>query len=301
MKYFSFFPKFQTFILFFFSLFFIIGCRYSRGSIVLEAWDLNAHISTFGIMVGIAIIAANYILQKEFYRSGIDLILSDQIMVLTIVLGFIGARIFYVLEMKSTWNDIESFWFTFYRGGLTFYGGFLLAAIGIIIFIKNKKKNILTMADLMMPSISIGYGFGRLGCFFSGDGCYGTQCTLELPTPLCMRFPDGAYPWQKIIQQYANPNVTVYNTPLYEASFAFLLFIFFWNTRNKKWMPGIRLSIFTISYSIMRFFIEFIRRNPKDVFGITQAQFISIILLTISIIFLILYKVKFWNLSNFEK
>lgn len=289
----------QRLFIFLSTALFLSGCHYSRGSIVIDWSVLSFSLSTFGLMLGISVITANFILQKEFHRAKIDLILSDQSMIIALFLGFIGARTFFVLEMKGRWDGFDEMINIFQMGGLTFYGGFLAAAIGILLFWKKKRLPLLSTSDLAAPALSIGYGIGRLGCFFSGDGCYGTECTLNLSAPICMAFPDGVYPWSRIIEQYGRANVTVYNTPLMEAIFAFLIFAFFWKIRKKQWKPGLKMLTFIILYSTMRFFIEFIRRNPPDVFGMTQAQFISIILLTTSFTFLILYRVKNLNASKF--
>jgi phosphatidylglycerol:prolipoprotein diacylglycerol transferase len=123
--------------------------------------------------------------------------------------------------------------------------------------------------DASAPAIAIGYGFGRVGCFLSGDGCYGQPCAelgLHLPAPLCMAFPKGAVPTTEI----------VLNTPIFEicgaaATFAYLMMA-------RKWIrtPSVLFGQMVIIHAVMRFFIEFVRQNPKLALGLSQAQWVSI-------------------------
>jgi len=41
------------------------------------------------------------------------------------------------------------------------------------------KIGALRTLDLAAPAAAIGYGIGRIGCFLSGDGCYGIPTTLH--------------------------------------------------------------------------------------------------------------------------
>ena len=64
------------------------------------------------------------------------------------------------------------------------------------------KIGALRTLDLAAPAAAIGYGLGRIGCFLSGDGCYGIPTKL----PWGMSFPHGIDPIY----------VRVHPTPLYE-------------------------------------------------------------------------------------
>jgi len=279
---------------------FLSGCSVSGGKFRLHYdgayW---ADFSVFGVLFFLAFLMANFVLQKEFHRKKLDPLISDTLVVITLIAGIAGARLFYALEMKSSWTAGAGFWYFFlHKGGLTFYGGAAAAFVLGFLYLWKKGAHPWEVFDLAVPAVSLAYGIGRIGCFLSGDGCYGIRCAEAWPAPLCMAFPDGVYPWQKIVELYNDPGVRVFNTPLMESMYAFLLFSLFWGIRRANLPIGMRTVLFTILYSVMRFFIEFIRRNPSDVFGWTQAQFISIILLTVSLSFLILYILKSWILSK---
>jgi prolipoprotein diacylglyceryltransferase len=52
--------------------------------------------------------------------------------------------------------------------------------------------------------------------------------------------------------------------------------------RKKQWPLGSKFFLYLFLHALFRFSIEFIRLNPRDVFGVSQAQFISLVLMALS-------------------
>jgi len=228
--------------------------------------------------MALGFLTANFLLQKEFHRLNIDPKLADNIIILAVVGGIVGAKVFFLWESSSQWHGFSGFTkMAFSGGGLTWYGGFIGAAVAIIAYILKKNLSLPLVSDVLTPISALGYTFGRMGCFVSGDGCYGKICDISMPFPLCASFPHGAVPSTEM----------VYNTPFYEGLFSLLLFFIFWQLRTRTWPGGLRFPMFLIFHSIARFLVEFIRVNPKDVFGITQAQFVSLAIFIGSIVYFV--------------
>jgi len=243
-------------------------------------------VSTYGIMMAIAFLVANFLLQKEFHRLKWPARFADNVIIVGIIGGIIGSKIFFVLEISA---DIHSFkQFTsnlFSGGGLTWYGGFIVVAISTYFLSRHYKVPVLRLFDVVTPVLSLCYGIGRLGCMVSGDGCYGRVCTYNWPAPLAMSFPNGAAKaqWIALIESSGgNKDIVVFNTPLYAFIFSAIIFLIFWMIRKKEWPIGLKFTIFVIAHAVYRFFIEYLRLNTTDVMGVTQAQFISIIIVALS-------------------
>jgi phosphatidylglycerol:prolipoprotein diacylglycerol transferase len=123
------------------------------------------------------------------------------------------------------------------------------------------KIGTLRTLDLAAPAAAIGYGIGRIGCFLSGDGCYG----IETKLPWGMRFPNGIEPTL----------VPVHPTPLYELVAGLAIGAWLWWRGGKQHGTGAIVGQYLLLSGTARFLVEFIRRNPKVLWGLSNAQLAS--------------------------
>ena len=126
--------------------------------------------------------------------------------------------------------------------------------------------------------MALGYAVGRIGCHVSGDGCYGIPTASFLGTA----YPNGIVP----------TSIPVYPAPLFESLFSFLVVILLLKLRKKEMPTGKIFFIYLILNGIPRFLIEFIRLNPKELWGLTQAQFIALLFIMTGILGWILVEKK---------
>jgi hypothetical protein len=94
------------------------------------------------------------------------------IIVLGLIFGILGSKLF---DNFEHWDDfvqhpLESL---ISPGGLTFYGGLILATIAILWYANKKEITIKHLVDAAAPALMIAYAVGRLGCQLSGDGDWG--------------------------------------------------------------------------------------------------------------------------------
>jgi phosphatidylglycerol:prolipoprotein diacylglycerol transferase len=224
--------------------------------------------------------------------------------------GILGAKIFHNLEnidelMADPIGSLISF------SGLTFYGGLIVAAIGILLYVRQYKISAWHMCDSAAPGLMLAYGMGRLGCHLSGDGDWGIDNLMPKPEWLSA-FPDWvwAYSYPNNVlnegipiagcvgahcNQLPNP---VFPTPLYESIICIGLFGLLWGIRKKFTIPGTFFMFYLFLNGIERFLIEKIRVNTTySIFEykITQAELISAAFVISSIVGMI------WLLSNNKK
>jgi phosphatidylglycerol---prolipoprotein diacylglyceryl transferase len=100
---------------------------------------------------------------------------------IALVAGVLGARLSHVLENLSDYTRSDlSVWQNLFNavnirsGGLTYYGGFLLAFPALIAYGWYKRVPLRLGMDIVAPCVMIGLGLGRVGCFLNGC-CYGAQ------------------------------------------------------------------------------------------------------------------------------
>jgi len=134
-------------------------------------------IYSFGLMLGLGFIVASILLSKELNRKGFDPNLGSTITLFAVVFGIAGSKLLYLLE---SWQEFveNPFLMAFSPGGLTWYGGFILATLAIMLYTRKKKISFFKVCDAAAPGLMLGYGVARIGCHLSGDGDYGMPTDL---------------------------------------------------------------------------------------------------------------------------
>ncbi len=247
----------------------------------------TVNVYSYGLMMGIGFLVANYVAVKEFTRKGLTANFANEVTIIAIVFGIAGSKI---LSLIENWGDVlnDPIGIAFSPGGLTWYGGFILAALIIWWDIHKKHYKFLVVADALAPSLILGYGVARLGCHFSGDGDYGIPTSL----PWGVDYSKGIVPpsvafrdFPQITGKYPNgivPNNTpLHPTPVYEFIAGVIIFYILWRMRKTSMPNGRLFMIYLVLAGLERFLVEFIRINPRLLFGLSEAQLVSIVLMII--------------------
>lgn len=246
---------------------------------------------SYGLMLGIGFMVASWILTRELRRKGIDPNLGSTITLFAIVFGISGSKILYLIE---NWEFFvrAPLSMAFSPGGLTWYGGFILATFAIMMYIRRKKIPFLKICDAAAPGIMMAYGIARIGCHLAGDGDYGVPTDLPWGTV----YSNGTYPpsmafrdFPDIVMKYGVNGVVpdtipVHPAPLYESISSILLFMVIWNLRKRLRIDGQMFMLYLILSGIARIFVETIRVNPRILFGLSEAQLIASVLVLTGII-----------------
>jgi phosphatidylglycerol:prolipoprotein diacylglycerol transferase len=117
----------------------------------------------------------------------------------------------------------------------------------------------------------LAHGIGRIGCQLAGDGDWGRETAL----PWGMAYPNAIVGW------HYPPGVRVHPTPLYELLAYSLIFLFLWSIRTRQHANGTLFWWYLVLAPAARFMVEFVRINPRTVFGLTEAQAISLALMAV--------------------
>ncbi len=255
---------------------------------------------SYGLMLGISFIVASYILSKEFKRKNLSENAAINITFIALIGGVVGAKLLYIIE---EWKSISAMSSDkvfssegiFSPAGLTWYGGLILATFLIYLYTRSKKIPFLRVCDTAAPGLAIGYGIARIGCHLSGDGDYGVPVSEfaswvpwgtdyskgTLPPSVAFRGSDIAQKFGGIVPD----NTLCHPTPIYEFILGAIIFGILWYYRKKFKIDGKLFFLYLILSGIARFFIEFIRLNPRILFGLSEAQLISVLFIIIGVIF----------------
>jgi phosphatidylglycerol---prolipoprotein diacylglyceryl transferase len=225
----------------------------------LSLGSFHRDIPTFGLMLWVAAVAAGLVMDRNFHRFKIS---ADAVgmVAITVIAGIVGAKLWHVLDTPSEFRA-EGWRVLWDTGGFAWFGGLVFGITALIVQGLRAKIGALRTLDLAAPAAAIGYGLGRIGCFLSGDGCYGIPTKL----PWGMSFPHGIDPIY----------VRVHPTPLYELTGGLAIGLWLWMRGRKHRPAGTILGEYLILTGTARFLVEFLRRNPKVLWGLSNAQLAS--------------------------
>jgi phosphatidylglycerol:prolipoprotein diacylglycerol transferase len=226
------------------------------------------NLPTFGLMLWCAAVAGAFVVDRGFKREGIE---ADAVGMVAIVLvaGIVGAKLWHVLDSPDEFRA-EGWRVLWDTAGFAWYGGMSFGIAALVLQGLHEKIGALRTLDLCAPAAAIGYGIGRIGCFLSGDGCYG------IPINPVHLFGLTLHPWGMAFPHGIDPVfVPVYPTPLYELGAGLLIGGYLWWRGGKPHAVGAIVGQYLALAGIARFLVEFIRRNPKVLWGLSNAQMAS--------------------------
>ena len=246
----------------------------------------NWPIHWYGVLVALGFVAGLWTAARRAPLTGVKPEQASDAGPWMIVGAILGARILYVATYwkesfaGQPWTEI----FMVQHGGLVFYGGLIGASLAIILFARIRRVPLWKLADVLAPSIALGYVFGRLGCLMNGC-CYGRACDL----PWAIRFPESnpSHP----------PTYPVHPTQIYDSLLNLGLYLFLaWLYRRKKF-DGQVFAVYLVCYAFTRSFVEYFRGdyNPEHIHVgfFTPAQLVSGAILGAGIVlFLLLRRTK---------
>jgi len=183
--------------------------------------------------------------------------------------GIIIARLLHVIDLWE--HFIQHPGEIIGAEGLTAYGAILGASLGIWIYFKISKQQSGYFFDLLAPAVILAQAvIGRIGCTINGC-CYGTSTSL--PWGIAYTHPDSLAP----------VGIVVHPTTVYELIFGLVVFGVLLKLRGRFKPDGSLFLIYLGLYAIWRIGIDFMRVGTPFLFGLHQAQVISIIILAVVI------------------
>ena len=244
-------------------------------------------LGTFGLFMWLAGVVGAVVLQRNVSRNKIQ---ADAVVIVatSLIAGILGAKLWHELQQPMEfgrdlhaivhpgWShpvEIVLNFLQWFRAGFAWFGGLLFGVGALVWQGRSLRIGGMRMLDLAAPAAALGYGVGRIGCLTSGDGDYGINTT---------------HPWGVHIRDNAldppvpnPPGLLVEPTPIYELLCGIALAIYLWVRGQKPRPVGQMTGEYLIFSGIARFLIEFLRRNERLYFGMSNAQVAA--LLTIAI------------------
>ena len=248
-------------------------------------------ITSFGVFMLFAFLTGGYVIRAGMRRIGEDPDKAWDLVFMGVIGGIAGAKLYYILlNYERLTTDPGALILS--RGGLVWYGGFLLATALVVWEIRRQKMSLPKMADIIAPALALAYAGGRMGCFLVGDD-------WGRPTDswLGIAFPRGTPATSvinierlgiavdpELIEKYGQI-VPVHPTQLYEVGLSTLIFFFLWKMRGDARASGWIFMLWLALAGAERFAVEFLRAKDDRFFGVlTLAQVISLAIVAAGVI-----------------
>ena len=240
------------------------------GEVSLFGFQFHAILHTYGFLLAVGFLVALKVAAMRGKRFGLEANLMMDLGLYILVSALIGAK---VLLLIVDWEHYRHAPLSLFRSGGVFYGGLVAAVVVSIWFFRKHKLPVWTTTDILAPSVALGHGIGRLGCFSAGC-CYGKP-TIGL---LGITFTN---PYAKEIVGVPL-NIPLHPTQLYDACAEFAIFGILIYLASRKTFDGQIFWSYVAMYSVGRFVIEFFRGDFERgfVFGgsLSTSQVIAALL-----------------------
>ena len=230
----------------------------------------------YGLIISCAMLLGVFLAYKEAQRQKLDTDHLLNIILLTLPIAVIGARLYYVIFQWDYYalhpEDIIAVW----KGGLAIHGGLIAGILTVVLYCRHKKQSFWRWVDVMVPSVVLAQGIGRWGNFANKEA-FGS--VIE----------EGSF-WSWIPMQVYVDGAYHHPTFLYESVWDILIFIALIILIRKPHRVGDIFANYLILYSVGRFFIEMLRTDSLMLGPLRVAMLISLAGVVIGL--LILHKNK---------
>ena len=248
----------------------------------------NLSVKWYGIIMAVAIVLACWMAINEGKKR--QIIPDDfvDLLLWAVPLGYVGARIYYVIFEWGYYSQHPEQIIAIWNGGIAIYGGLIAGLIVLLIFCYKRMLPPFLMLDIIAPGVMAAQILGRWGNFVNQEA-HGAPTTLHFLQSL--HLPQFIIEQMKIGGKYYQP------TFLYESFFNLIGLILILSLRHKKHLfkQGEVFMTYLLWYSVVRFFVEGMRTDSLYIFGIIRVSQALSLILFIATIILWIYRRKVVN------
>ena len=224
----------------------------------------------YGVMIAVGVLMAIWYSEKQAKKYGLLADRIDGLAITCLLVGYFFSKVLYCI---TVWDDfIAHPMEVLGSNGWVVYGGILGGILGAWIYCRVRKMRFMDYFNLVIPSVAMAQGFGRIGCFFAGC-CYGK------PT-------NGAWGVTFPTDSLCPLGVPVIPTQLISSLGDFVIFAILHQAYKNEKYRGRTGALYLILYSAGRFMIEFLRGDIErgSIGNLSTSQFISIFTFTAGVI-----------------
>ncbi|MBI4553512.1 MAG: prolipoprotein diacylglyceryl transferase [Candidatus Latescibacteria bacterium] len=212
-------------------------------------------VRSYGVLLALSFLAGVYVALWRARQRGLDPSRLLTMCLLIVASSIVGARVLYVIPH---WEEFIGHPFDIISPvqssgdigitGLTMYGGVIAALATSIWYLKRHRQPVWRTADACAPSIALGIGLTRIGCFLNGC-CFGLPSTL----PWAVTFPELSAAGALF------PRTPLHPAQLYSSLYGFALFGALLAVDRRDRYDGFLFALFLMIESVAHFTVDVFR------------------------------------------
>jgi phosphatidylglycerol:prolipoprotein diacylglycerol transferase len=252
----------------------------------------------YGIIIVVAMLVAATIAARLAKRDGRD---PDHVwgaLTWAIIPAIILSRLWFIFtpsrELLAQGMDTAWFFQNFFNttngaiaiwsGGLSIFGAVLGGFLGAYIYMRRNKLPVAAWLDIAGVVLPLGQAIGRIANYVNQE-LYGTLTTL--PWGITIEADKRVAPYKSLVD-YPVADTRFHPLFLYEMLLNIVLFVVLLNLfsrRRKQFRYGDFFLIYLMAYSIIRFFLEFLRADIAYIAGTTinSSQAMTVLVFVIAL------------------
>ncbi len=259
-----------------------------------EIFGVSLSLSWYGILSMLGVFSGAWLASVELKRRGEDEEYLWDALVVLILVGYLGARLWYVanatLGGSAYYIENPGQILNIPQGGLHFYGGMLFGAAGLFWYAKKHKLDMWLLLDSLAPAALVGQAVARPANFINQE-LYGQPTTL--PWGIAIDKFHRIFPYNDLSLY---PESTRFHPAFaYEMIWNFLAagLILWWLRKNPaKDKPGAGFGAWLIMAGIGRFWLEAFRPDQPRIPG-TEVSFTRVVALLMALVGLLILLVRY--------
>jgi phosphatidylglycerol:prolipoprotein diacylglycerol transferase len=229
----------------------------------------------YGAMLCLSVVVGRWLALRLASRDGLDPPLMNRACAWALGGAVVGARLLYVATNPGSFDSLTDL-FSWWKGGVVAYGGFLGGFVATLIFCRLHGIRLLTWVDCVAPSLGAGLMLTRIGCFLGG-------CDFGVPWngPWAVSFPVNSPAFnqqvlQGLLPTTATASLAVHPTQLYESLVGLVLFTAVMAVRRRRTFTGQAFMAFVLGYAVLRSIVELARADlDRGAIGPVSTQLIA--------------------------
>lgn len=237
-------------------------------------------IQWYAILIALGAFLGYRLFKRETHKMGYEEDIILDLVFWAIMLGFLGARLYYVVFKLDYYLANPSQILNIRGGGMAIYGGVIGGVLTVLYFSKKYDLSLLSLLDAVSPAMLIAQSIGRWGNFMNQEAHGG---------PVSRDFLQGLHLPVWLIEQMKIQGVYYHPTFLYESVWNLLGFILILSIRHRKklLLSGEIASFYLIWYGFGRFMIEGMRTDSLYWGPVRVSQVLSLLLMLVGLVFVI--------------